>query len=115
MKAIVLSFEWSGYPIWIYDEKYRIESNYLPDEWENEDDFKNLLYQAQSLYDSAFIDTPKVFDFIGFQHKDDMGKMQSLLTQIREFIKNNLPKGYVFEDRVIKHNQLKDFDYKESK
>lgn len=115
MKTIVLSFEWNCYPIWIYDEKYMVESNDLPKEWENNKDLCQLLDQAQALYDSAFIDTTHEFSFVGFQHIEDMKKTASLLTKVREFIKNNLPKGYIFEDRIISHNQLEGFEYKETK
>lgn len=90
-----------------------VELNDLPDEWENQKGFDKLLMEAQDLHDSAFVNNSKEFSFIGFQHPGDMNKMNLILTKIRGFINKHLPKGYVFEDRIISHNQLEGFEYKD--
>lgn len=113
MKTIVLSFEWHSYPIWIYDENHVVVLNNLPKEWRGAQEFARELGEAQKLYNSAFIDTPREFSFIGFRREGDMERIRSLLSEIRAFVKNNFPDGYLFEDQVDSVNELQDFQLKD--
>lgn len=115
MRTIVLSFEWHCYPIWVYDEEYMVDYNDFLDEWEEDKtldkkDIKAKLDELQDLYDFGFINNPTTFEFVGFQGDTKrMNRLNTLLDEVRSFIKEHLPEGYVFEDRVINHNQLKGF------
>lgn len=115
MKTLVLSLEYGAEPIWIYNDDYMIDCNDIPDEWEEDEslDKRKLLSnldELQNLYESGFIDTERIFDFVGFQgNQEKMNRLLTLLDEIRAFIKEHLPDGYVFEDRVITHNELEGF------
>jgi len=110
MRTIVLSFEYKVYPIWVYDEEFIVDYCDWPDEWEDDPEMKAKLNEAQDLYDSAFIDDGKTFDFVGFKNdKKKLEHFKTLINEIRAYIKEHLPNGYAFEDWVIDHDELKDF------
>lgn len=115
MRKIVLSLEYGGYPIWIYDEQDMIDYVDIPDEWvedENLDttEIESKLIEVQRLYNSGFIDNETTFEFIGFQGDNEkIDRMNKLLDEVRVFIKEHLPNEYSFEDRVITYNELKGF------
>lgn len=109
MKTIELSFVLYQYPIWIYDDDGD-ENRDLPKEWENETEFKKLLYEAQMLYDSAYLQQGTDIIFVGFPDQKTMEKMNDLLRRIRDFINKNLPEGWTFKDRVKDGDELCGFD-----
>jgi len=115
MRTIVLSFEYKCFPIWVYDDNYMVDYNDILDEWEEDKDLNTAdilakSREAQHLYDSGYIDDGRIFDFVGFKgDKEKLNRLNTLLDEIREFIKEHMPNGYVFEDRVANQDELKDF------
>ena len=98
MKTIKLSLEYGAWPLWLLDEEGQVIDTAMPEEWADQKELESILNELQRLYESQFIDDGKVFDWSGFQNKDDEERFNALLAEVRQAIPPIVPKGWKFVD-----------------
>lgn len=91
IKTIRVMLEYGTYPIWLYDEYNEILDNDNPPEWNNDKELTDAFMAVSDLYDTFFIDTPKVFEYIGCPDDATKQKLSKLFDKAMKILikKNN--------------------------
>ena len=91
IKKIRLLLEYGTYPIWLYNENDEIIDNVPPPEWENDKELDELTTNLIDNYEKGFINTPKIFEYIGFKSEKEKSTIRALADKIAKLVeqKNN--------------------------
>lgn len=89
--TIRVMLEYGTYPIWLYDEDNEILDNDNPPEWDNDKELTDAFMAVSDLYDTFFVDTPQVFEYIGCPDEATKQKLSDLFDKAMKILikKNN--------------------------
>lgn len=104
MLTVKLMLDYKCYPTWIYNEKYVLVNNYLPEELINNDKIEELFNDIQEEFDSLFIDDGIEFKFKGFQDEKSRYMFKEKVDNAYELIKNELKDKYIILNTVCLDN-----------
>ena len=123
MERLRVFFSWNCSPLWLENKEEKIYDEVFVDEVVRDipelgkypELFKRL-FEAQKIYDDLFIDTPKVFEYKGFDDpKEEEVFYQEVYSVVQE-IKEKLKEGYTVSDEIDypiylmeKHGWVNDF------
>ena len=107
MGNIRVFFSWSCSPLWlknqeegIYDDIFEDEvARDIPELGKYPELFKRL-FELQDIYDDLFINTPKVFEYKGFDTKEERLSFYTEVNLIIRELKEKLKGKYVVSDEV---------------
>ena len=107
MEKLRIFFSWNCSPLWlenkeegIYDEVFVDEvARDIPELGKYPELFKRL-FEAQKIYDDLFINTSKVFEYRGFDTKEERLRFYTEVNLIIRELKEKLKGKYVVSDEV---------------
>ena len=107
MKKLRIFFSWNTNPLWLYGEDGVFEDD-VHEEYIHEDipelasdpQLVQRIYALQDIYDDLFINTSKVFEYRGFDTKEERLSFYTEVNLVIRELKEKLKGKYVVLDDV---------------
>jgi len=100
VKKIRVFLDYKCYPLWVYNEKGELISNDIVEELLNETEIKDLLKDIQNTYNSLFIDNEVLFEYKGFNNKEERRTFLDKVEHLMQMIRSKVGDSYIIENEV---------------